>query len=305
VPAEWQIVQDEAPSAFNPLTPGAAKYSRRPVLAQVSRIKSDERFPVLAFEGERFGDFTATFRFKLVEGEMEQMAGLAFRIVDGANFYVVRASGLGKNVRFYKFVNGQRSEPIGVDLPIERNRWYEMAVRAEANRIRISLDGKPILPELTDNSHLAGSIGFMTKSDAVSYFTDLRLTYRPMETLAAALVREVLEKQPRLLDVQILGKTPQQSELHVMAAKDAKALGRLATESEKQAFAEGRPYCSRGTGTNVVSQPLFDRNGDAIGVARFAMKPFPGQLEDTIVTKTIPWVQAMNKRIGASKDLTE
>lgn len=301
----WEIVQDEAPTAFAPLTAGATKTSRRPVLAQISRVKTDERFPVLAFEGERFGDFTARLRFKMVDGEMEQMAGLAFRIVDSTNFYVVRASGLGRNVRFYKFVNGARSAPIGPEVSLERNRWYELGVRAEANRIQVSLDGKDVMPELTDNSHLAGRIGFVTKSDAVSYFSDLRLTYKPLETLAAAMVREILEKQPRLLDVQVLGKTPQQVELHVMAAKDAQAIGRLATEFEKKAFTESRAYCSRGRNTNVVTQPLYDRNGDTIGLARFAMKPYPGQLENAIVTKTIPWVQAMNRRIAASKDLTE
>lgn len=304
-PGVWQIVQDDAPSAFAPLTTGAPRNSRRPVIAQLSRVTTDERFPVLAFEGERFGDFTAHVRFKLVEGEVEQMAGLAFRIVDPANFYAVRASGLGRNVRFYKFVNGQRSMPIGPDVSLERNRWYDLGVRAEANRIQISLNGKDIMPELTDNSHLAGRIGFITKSDSVSYFSDLRITYKPMEILAAALVREILEKQPRLLDVQILGKTPDKTELHVMAAKYTNSIGRLATEAEKKAFAENRAYCSRGHATNIVTQPLLDRNGDTIGVARFSIKPYPGQLENALVTKTIPWVQAMNQRIAASKDLTE
>jgi len=303
--ADWQIVQDEAPSAFAPLTLGATKTSRRAVIAQLSRVKTDERFPVLAFEDERFGDFTARLRFKLVDGEVEQMAGLAFRIVDPANFYAVRASGLGRNVRFYKFVNGQRSTPIGPELPLERNRWYELGVRTEANRIQVSLDGKNIMPELTDNSHLAGRIGFVTKSDAVAYFSDLQLTYKPLESLATALVREILEKQPRLLDVQVLGKTLEKPELHVMAAKDTQALGRLATEFEKKAFSENRAYCNRGKFTNVVTQPLYDRNGDTIGLARFAMKPFPGQLEDAIVTKTIPWVKNMNQRIAAAKDLSE
>ena len=170
--------------------------SRTEALGAYSREEVDERFPVLAFESERYGDFTARLRIKLVDGKLEQMAGLAFRISNPGNFYVVRASGLGRNVRFYKFVNGQRSMPIGPELSLERNRWYELGVKVEANRIQVSLDGKNIMPELTDNSHLSGKIGFLTKSDAVSYFSDLRLTYKPLENLASALVREVLEKQP-------------------------------------------------------------------------------------------------------------
>ncbi len=304
-PADWQIVQDDAPTAFAPLTVGAPRTSRRAVLAQLSRLTTDERFPVLAFEGERFGDFNARVRFKLVDGAVEQMAGLAFRIVDPGNFYVVRASGLGRNLRFYKFVNGERSSPIGPEVALERNHWYELGVKTEANRIQVSLDGKVIMPELTDNSHLAGRIGFLTKSDSVAYFSDLRITYKPLETLAASLVRDILEKQPRLLDVQVLGMTPQQPELHVMGAKNPESLGRLATDSEKKAFADGRAYCNRGGTTNVVNQPLYDRNGDPVGVVRFGIKAYPGQLEDALITKSIPWVQGMNQRIGASKDLTE
>jgi len=304
-PGDWQIVLDDAPTAFKPLIPGAANTSRRAVLAQLSRDTTDERYPVLAFEGERYADFTARVRFKLVDGEIEQMAGLAFRISDPGNFYVVRASGLGRNVRFYKFVNGQRSPPIGPEFPLERGRWYELGVKAEANRIQIMLDGKNIMPELTDSSHLAGRIGFFTKSDSVAYFSDLRLNYKPLETLAAALVRDILERQPRLLDVQVLGRSSDRDELHVMGAKYPDALGRAATVTEKKAFAEGRAYCLRGKSTNVVTQPLHDRNGDPIGVVRFGIKPFPGQLEDSLVTKTIPWVKTMNERIGASKDLTE
>ena len=304
-PGDWQIVQDEVPSAFAPLTAGAPQTSRRAVLAQLSKLPTDERFPVLAFAGERFGDFTATVRFKLVEGTMEQIAGLAFRIVDPGNFYVVRASGLGKNVRFYKFVQGDRSAPIGPEIPIQRNRWYELGVKAEANRIQVSLDGKNILPELTDNSHLAGRIGLVTKSDTVAYFRDLHIQYKPLETLAASLVREVLEKQPRLLDVQILGITPDQPELHVMGAKNPASIGRLANDAEKRVFAEGHANCNRGGTTNVVNHPLYDRNGDPVGVVHFGIKPYPGQLEDALITKSIPWAQSMNQRIGASKDLTE
>ena len=131
------------------------------------------------------------------------------------------------------------------------------------------------------------------------------MNYKPLETLAAALVRDILERQPRLLDVQVLGRSSDRDELHVMGATFPDALGRAATVTEKKAFAEGRAYCLRGKSTNVVTQPLHDRNGDPIGVVRFGIKPFPGQLEDSLVTKTIPWVKTMNERIGASKDLTE
>ena len=40
---------------------------------------------------------------------MRQMAGMVFRFQNASNFYVVRASALGHNVRFYKMVDGVRA----------------------------------------------------------------------------------------------------------------------------------------------------------------------------------------------------
>src|SRR5207247_226680 len=104
-----------------------------PVLAQVNQDPTDERFPLLVFDGETFSDFTLTTRFKLVRGDVEQMAGLAFRVQDEKNFYVIRASGLGNNVRFYKVVGGVRSAPIGPEQPVAKGVWHELKVQCKAN----------------------------------------------------------------------------------------------------------------------------------------------------------------------------
>src|SRR5262245_38157495 len=99
-PGEWKVIQDEVPSLMQPLTPQAQPLGRRPVLGQVARDRTDEHFPVLIYEDESFNDFTLTTRFKLVEGEDEQMAGIAFRIQDERNYYYIRASGLGSTFHF-------------------------------------------------------------------------------------------------------------------------------------------------------------------------------------------------------------
>ena len=52
------------------------------------------------------------------------MAGLAFRFQNASNFYVVRASALGHNLRFYKMVNGQFVES-------KLSRSFSALVRAD------------------------------------------------------------------------------------------------------------------------------------------------------------------------------
>ncbi len=91
------------------------------------------------------------------------MAGIAFRIQDENNFYVLRASALGNSFRFYKVVQGERSAPIGPQINIPGGAWHEMTVVCKGNQIRCSLNGKELIPALTDNSFPAGKIGFWTK----------------------------------------------------------------------------------------------------------------------------------------------
>src|SRR5262245_56560478 len=91
-PGEWKIVlEDEAP-LMPALSTNAPQVTHHAVLAQPSQGPTDEHFPMFIYEDESLGDFTLTTRVKTVKGEVEQMAGIAFRLQDEKNYYVVRAS---------------------------------------------------------------------------------------------------------------------------------------------------------------------------------------------------------------------
>ena len=202
-PGEWKVILDEVPSLMPALTPRAAAVAKRPVLAQLAQDPTDEHFPLLIFQEETYDDFTLTTRLKTVKGVMEQMAGIAFRIQDERNYYVVRASSLGNTFRFYKVVNGQRGPAIGPEVPIAAGVWHELSIECKGNQIRCLFDGKELIPMLTDNSFVRGKIGFWTKSDSVSYFTDTKIVYKPHEPPAQAIVLDTLKKYPRLLGLEI------------------------------------------------------------------------------------------------------
>ena len=190
---------DDMPSAFAPLTDKATTVSRRAVLAQTSMDITDEHFPMLVYTKETFDDFVLSTRFKLVEGVSEQMAGVVFRWQDEKNFYVVRASGLGSNIRFYSVLNGQRGRPIGPSVAVPKGVWHELKIECQGNKVRAWLNGNPVpweesASEINDNSFKSGKIGFWTKSDSVSHFTDAKIVYTPRESPAQALVRDTVAK---------------------------------------------------------------------------------------------------------------
>lgn len=303
-PGDWRLVFDDVPPLIKPNTPQAENVTRREVVAQVSTDPSDERFPLLVYEGDRYADFTARVRVKVVSGFAEQMAGLVFRMVDEKNFYVVRASGSG-NVRFYKFVNGQRGAPIGNDVPVRRGEWHDLVISCKGNQIDVQFDGKTAIPTLTDNSHLAGRVGLFTKSDSISYFSDLRMEYRPIESLAEVLLKTTLANHSRLVDLQVFGRRPGSKDLVLLASKVAGKAGDAAGETEGKAFSENRAYYSKNEKTAVLTHPLHDRNGEPIGVARFTLKAYKGQLEAATVGRVLPMVKEMEQHIGAANELAE
>ena len=306
-PGDWKVVLGDAPTVFQPLTPNATSGGKSGVLAQLSTDATDERFLGLIYDGEVFGDFTFTTKFKCVDGKEEQMAGVAFRFQDAKNYYVIRASGLGNNVRFYKFVNGDRSAPIGPEVPIARGVWHELTVECKGNQIRCLLNGKEAIPTLTDNSFAFGRLGFWTKSDSVSHFADAKVSYTPRETLAKALVREVFEKKTSISEVTIYMARGAEQELRVVARRDEQLLGTLGSELEKHVIARNVMYSGTDKARDLylVTLPLHDRNGDAVAAVRVGMKPFIGQTEQNAILRAMPVIKRMEQRFKEARDLIE
>lgn len=304
-PADWKVILDDVPPALAPITAQAPSITKRPVLAQLSEDLTDERFPICVLDDTVFGDFTFKTRIKMVGGAREQMAGVAFRIHNEKNYYVVRASALGNNLRFYKFVDGIRSQPIGPEIPISRGVWHELSVQCSGNNILCKLDGKEVIPQLTDNSFTEGKIGFWTKSDSVSYFTDASIRFTPREPLAKNLVQEALRQFPRLLGLKVFARTAARPDLHVVASKDDVDLGQLGGETEKDVVARDKVYYGKEGNVVTVTLPLRDKNGEGAAAVRVSMQSFFGQTEQNAIARALPILKLMESRIRNATDLTE
>ena len=304
-PGDWKIILDDSPPLLPPISPKAPALSKRPVLAQLSRDRTDEHFPLLIWDEETLGDFTASTHFKIVDGQDEQMAGLAFHIQDEKNYYYVRASALGNTFNFFKIVDGLRSAPIGAKIEISKGVWHEMMVECKGNQIRAWLDGKELIPALGDNSFNEGKIGFWTKSDSVSYFSDLKLKYVPKVTLAQVLVRDTLKKYPRLLGLRIFAGATPGSQPRMIAGTDPKELGSLAHDEEQDVIAHGAIYHGKGDGSVTVTMPLHDGNGEPVAAVKVTMKSFAGQTDKNAIARALPIIKQMEARVRSLNDLTQ
>lgn len=305
-PGEWRIVEDDVPSLLAPLSPNAPKRGGRGVLAQTLQDATDERFPMLVYEGETFGDFTISTKFKLVSGKAEQMAGIAFRIQDENNYYYIRASGLGNTFYFFKIVNGLRSAPIGNKIEIPKGVWHDLTIECRGTTIKAMLNGKPAIPALDDKSFISGKIGFWTKSDSVSYFSDTIINYKPRETLAQILVKDAYKKYPRLEQLKIFAPTSgPTNDIRIVASLAAAEVGLPAPLEASEVIAKRGYYYAKNSGDVVLTLPLHDNNGEKIAAVRLVMKSFVGQTENNALARAMPVVKGMEVRIQTLKDLLQ
>jgi len=306
-PGNWKIIMDEAPSAFAPLTSQAGRtpaLTRHAVLAQLSEDPTDERFPMLIYDRETFKDFKLSTQFKIVSGAAEQMAGIVFRYQNASNFYVLRASALGHNIRFYKVVNGLRGNFLGPDTDMATNVWHTLGIQCQGNQIICQLDEHLVMPPLTDNTFTAGKIGFWTKSDAVSCFGDTTIVYTPRVPMAQTLVQGLTQKYPRMLELRVYTLNDKGGP-QIIASNHEKEIGLPGTDAEKGAITTGTVYFGRGKGTVAVTMPLTDRNGDSVAAVRVELKSFPGETQDSAVNRARAIVKEMQSQIVSGQELTQ
>jgi hypothetical protein len=305
-PGDWKIIQDDAPPALPPLNPQAPSVTKQSVVAQLAQDPTDEHFPLLIYEGETFGDFKLTTRFKTVKGVMEQMAGIAFRVQNETNYYVARASSLGNTFKFYKVLNGERGPLVGPDSPVPSGVWHDLEVECQGSTVRCVLDGKEVV-NVTDkaNALASGKIGFWTKSDSVSYFADTTIVYKPFQPPAQKLVRGMLSRYPRLLGLKIYVPDGDAQSTRMVASGNEKEIGQAGGKTEREVISRAETYYGKEKEVISVIMPLRDRNGDAIAAVRVVMKSFRGQTEANAIIRAAPIVKELQAQIQSREDLAE
>jgi hypothetical protein len=162
-PVAWMVVED-------PTAPAGPK-----VLAQTSKDKADYRFPLAVFDQPVLQDVDVAVRFKPVAGEVDRAAGIAIRLTDRNNYYVVRANALEDNVRLYKVTNGDRRQFAGVSAKVPSGKWQELRLKVQGSRFEVFFEGKSLYT--ADDTAIVGGgrVALWTKSDSVTHFDDLRI----------------------------------------------------------------------------------------------------------------------------------
>ena len=121
-PAQWVVVSDPTASG------GRA-------VEQSSTERTDYRFPLAIYRPLLVKNGDVAVRFKSVAGKVDQAGGIAMRLIDAGNYYVVRANALEDNVRFYRMVKGKREQLAGADVKVSGNEWHTRDLRPKASAL--------------------------------------------------------------------------------------------------------------------------------------------------------------------------
>ena len=162
-PGDWRVVAD--PSAAG-----------QKAIAQISQDRTDYRFPFAVHDAVSARNVDVVVRFKPVGGTVDQAGGIAVRLADPDDYYVVRANALEDNLRFYRVVSGSRQQIQGVNLKVAANQWHTLGLRADGDRFTVSFDGKPVFTAQDSTFANPGKVALWTKSDSVTHFDTIAIT---------------------------------------------------------------------------------------------------------------------------------
>lgn len=163
---QWTVVSDASASAGR-------------VIEQSSADRTDYRFPLAIFDPVVAKNIDVSVRFKPVAGRIDEAGGIAIRVLDSDNYYVVRANALEDNVRFYRVVKGRREQIGGVNTKVAGNEWHSLGLKAQDERFAIEFDGKTLFTTSDKTFAGAGKVALWTKSDSVTRFDQIKIDVLP------------------------------------------------------------------------------------------------------------------------------
>lgn len=160
------------------VTQALAEGGVRRVLAQTSQVASPDRLPHCLLRNYRGADVDVVVLIRPVSGTRAEAGGIAWRVQDRQNYYAVLVDGRAGEMAVLRVERGRAASlPLaGEDrkfshrVRIERDRWYQLRLRATGVRFEVFLDGAKRF-EVEDSAfRAAGAVGLVTLADSVVQF---------------------------------------------------------------------------------------------------------------------------------------
>ena len=176
LPSEFVIgtLFDGRPAGDWKVLPARQAPSPPHVLGQLMGKGAEHAYKVVLINKSTSSDLDLEVSLLPVDGKADMGGGLIWHASDDRNYYLARANPLEQNIRIYRVVKGLRHMLLNFDQTIDVRRWHNLRVTMRGCQIQVYFDQKQVF-DLCDQTFKEGLVGLWTKSDAVTYFDDLRL----------------------------------------------------------------------------------------------------------------------------------
>jgi hypothetical protein len=144
----------------------------------LDRVKAFAYFPITVAKGfDDFREGEIAMRFKLLDGQLDQCAGILFDLKPNGDYLTVRYNKKDVNVVLWTFNEGKRKfvkkGPEDVALPMKE--WHALKIVVKGTSLTAYLDEKLYL-EYTLPQPVSGKIGLWSKTDSVAEFDGFMVT---------------------------------------------------------------------------------------------------------------------------------
>lgn len=144
----------------------------------IDNVKAFAYFPyAVAQEIPDFQNGEISMRFKIVDGQLDQCAGILFNLKPNGDYLTVRFNGKEDNLVLWTFNAGKRKfVKKGVeDVPIEMKKWAKIKIQIQGTALKGYLNDRLLL-EYTLPEPVTGKVGLWSKTDSVIYYDDFTVT---------------------------------------------------------------------------------------------------------------------------------
>ncbi len=144
----------------------------------IDNVKAFAYFPYAVAQGiDDFQNGEIAMRFQLIEGALDQCAGILFNLKPNGDYLTVRFNGKEDNLVLWTFNKGTRKfvKKGSEDMPLKMKTWHTMKIAVQGTKLQGYLNGKLLL-EYTLAEPVSGKVGVWSKTDSVSYYDDYTVT---------------------------------------------------------------------------------------------------------------------------------
>jgi hypothetical protein len=144
----------------------------------IDNVKAFAYFPYAVAQGvDDFHNGQISMRFQLIDGALDQCAGILFNLKPNGDYLTVRFNGKEDNLVLWTFNKGVRKfvKRGSEEVPLPMKQWQSMKIAVHGTKLEGWLNGKLLL-DYTLAEPVSGKVGVWSKTDSVSYFDDFTVT---------------------------------------------------------------------------------------------------------------------------------